>query len=178
MQACRLGATRWSAKTLPGRWSSTFPASQPVTDDISFVTISFIGKWRDFLTSLRAFMTSKKVIGFVIKESVDEVNVVSGSLTCHLHGSPGQAFCWPSGSWFHCEVSYHQLYGSMTYWLLNRAGAHIAFSRRSTLKKRSTLSAPYFSLYSLTLSVMGLYVIITQVNKTPVHVVRSIRVVR
>ena len=36
-------------------------------------------------------MTSK-IIGYAIKESVDEVILVSGSLTCHLHGPPARRF--------------------------------------------------------------------------------------
>ena len=36
-------------------------------------------------------MTSK-IIGYAIKESVDEVILVSGSLTCHMHGPPARRF--------------------------------------------------------------------------------------
>ena len=67
---------------------------------------------------------------------------------------------------------------SMLSTLGTQKGTHIKLSTRSTLSKRSTLSAPYSSLLSLTLRVIGLQAMIKQVKTAQVHVVHSMSVVR
>ena len=77
-------------------------ASHLVTGDISFTHSFFYG----FTEVLFDVMLNdieydvKQNSQYVIKESVNEVNLVSGSLTPHLPGAPGQGFSWSSGgSW-------------------------------------------------------------------------------
>ena len=79
------------------------PASQSLCDWRYFIPISFFYGFTGVLFDVILIDIEydvKQHSRYVIKESVNEVNLVSGSLTPHLPGAPGQGFSWSSGgSW-------------------------------------------------------------------------------